>query len=89
MSGFGSGDNGEITFLDLLAIMSFCIGLQNLDLNIAQEDLDNQTQELDARLRKVVDDIHKHLKMQDIKIDRILEVLENDKNQRSGGSDQR
>lgn len=75
MSGFGSGDNGEITFLDLLAIMSFCIGLQNLDLNIAQEDLDNQTQELDARLRKVVDDIHKHLQKQDAKIDYIISTL--------------
>ena len=61
MSCFGSGENGELTFLDILAIMSFCIGLQNLDLNVAQEDLDKQTQELDARLRKVVDDIHKHL----------------------------
>lgn len=75
MSGFGSGDNGEITFLDLLTIMSFCIGLQNLDLNIAQEDLDNQTQELDARLRKVVDDIHKHLQEQDVKIDYIISTL--------------
>ena len=84
MSGFGSGDNGEITFLDILAIMSFCIGLQNLDLNIAQEDLDNQTQELDARLRKVVDDIHKHLQEQDIKIDRLLEVISHEENQRSG-----
>ena len=84
MSGFGSGDNGEITFLDLLAIMSFCIGLQNLDLNIAQEDLDKQTQELDARLRKVVDDIHKHLQEQDIKIYRILKEISHEENQRSG-----
>ena len=84
MSGFGSGDNGEITFLDILAIMSFCIGLQNLDLNIAQEDLDNQTQELDARLRKVVDDIHKHLQEQDIKIDRILKEISHEENQGSG-----
>lgn len=72
----GSGDNGEITFLDAIAIISFCVGLQNLDLNIAQEDLDNQTQELDARLHAVVDDIHGHLQAQDAKIDRILEVLD-------------
>lgn len=72
----GSGDNGEITFLDAIAIISFCVGLQNLDLNIAQEDLDNQTQELDARLHAVVDDIQRHLQAQDAKIDRILEVLD-------------
>lgn len=84
MSCFGSGENGELTFLDILAIMSFCIGLQNLDLNVAQEDLDKQTQELDARLRKVVDDIHKHLQEQDIKIDRILKEISHEENQRSG-----
>ena len=78
-----SGD--EITLLDLMAIISFCVGLQNLDLNLAQEDLDNQTQELDARLKRVVDDIHKHLKEQDAKINKILEVLENDKDKESGG----
>jgi hypothetical protein len=71
----GSGDCGELTFLDSLAIIGFCVGLQNLDLNLAQEDLDNQTQELDARLKTVVDDIHRHLKAQDAKIDMILEAL--------------
>lgn len=77
MSGFGSGNNGEWTFLDILTVMSFCIGLQNLDLNIAQEDLDNQTQELDRKLRIVVDDIHRHLKDQDKKIDEILRRMDN------------
>ena len=43
MSGLGSGDNGEFTFLDIISIISFCVGLQNLDLNLQQEDLDNQT----------------------------------------------
>ena len=78
MSGLGSGAGGEWTFLDIIGLMGFCIGLQNLDLNISQENLDNQTQELDARLRGVVDDIHQHLTNQDIKIDRILEELTND-----------
>ena len=75
MNGLGSGSNGEFTFLDIISIISFCVGLQNLDINLAQEDLDNQTQELDRRLRTVVDDIHEHLQMQDEKIDMILEVL--------------
>lgn len=72
----GSGNNGELTFIDLLSILSFWVGLENLDLNIAQEDLDNQTQELDRRLRNVVDAIHTHLEEQDIKIDTILQKLE-------------
>ena len=82
MSGIGSRD-GELTFIDLLSIISFCVGLQNLDLNLAQEDLDRQTQELDSRLRTVVDDIHGHLSVQDTKLNLILnklEVMEHDKN---------
>ena len=83
MSGIGSGDNGELTFLDIISIISFCVGLQNLDLNLAQEDLDAQTQELDERLRNVVDDIHNHLSVQDTKLNMILsrlEVISNDQN---------
>ena len=76
MSGIGSGTNGEWTFLDIIGLMSFCIGLQNLDLNITQDNLDSQTQELDAKLRAVVDDIHEHLKAQDKKIDNINKLLE-------------
>jgi hypothetical protein len=81
MRGLGSGADGEWTFLDILNIISFCVGLQNLDLNISQENLDNQTQELDAKLREVVDNIHQHLTLQDQKINKILEVIGNDKNQ--------
>ena len=62
-------------FLDIITLISFCIGLQNLDLNIAQEDLDNQTQKLDEALRKNVDDIHEHLAVQDSKLNLILESL--------------
>lgn len=36
--GLGSGENGELTFLDTLAIASFLISMQNLDLNLTQED---------------------------------------------------
>ena len=88
MSGIGSGNNGELTFLDIISIISFCVGLQNLELNITEQDITNQTQELDERLRNVVDDIHRHLKQQDEKIDTILEVINNDQNKRFGGSDQ-
>ena len=75
---FGSGQNGEWTFLDIVSLISFCVGLQNLELNITASDIDNQTQELDRRLRSVVDNIHQHLQEQDRKIDQILEVLSND-----------
>lgn len=69
----------NLSFIDALSIVSFCVGLQNLELNLQQEDLDNQTQELDKRLHIAVDDIQKHLQAQDAKIDKILEALD-DKN---------
>ena len=68
-------DKKELTFIDILSIMSFCIALQNLDLNIAQEDLDNQTQALDEVLHANVDDIHRHLAVQDEKLNIILKIL--------------
>lgn len=61
--------------LDSIAVISFLVGLQNLELNITEQDITNQTQDLDKRLRLVVDDIHKHLQEQDRKIDLILERL--------------
>ena len=73
----------NLTFLDLINIISFVVGLMNLDLNKSQNDLDNQTQELDEKLRQNVDDIHKHLEKQDKKIDYIIGVLNDDKDKRT------
>ena len=72
--------------MDLINIISFIVGLQNLDLNISQNDLDNQTEQLDKKLRSNVDEIHRHLEMQDKKIDLIIrELTGNDENKESGG----
>ena len=78
MNGLGSGVNGEFTFLDIISIISFCVGLQNLDINLAQEDLDNQTQELDRRLKAVVDDIHEHLQKQDKLLEELINGIKRD-----------
>lgn len=79
MNRIGSGDNGEWTFIDLLSIVSFIVGLQNLDLNLTQENLDNQTVELkaqvDKEVQKALEDIHKHLEMQDEKLNTLLNLF--------------
>lgn len=67
MTNQGSGNNGEWTFLDILSLINFIVGLQNLDMNIDQSDLEG-----------VVREIHAHLELQDKKIDEILRRLEND-----------
>ena len=75
----GSGERGEFTFLDCISIISFLVGLENLDLNITQDDMDKQTADLDARVNEKIQDaiaeIHAHLELQDYKIDRIMEAL--------------
>ena len=76
MKGLGSGENGEFTFLDILSIMSFYLGVQNLDLNISQENIDNQTQVLDERLHNQVEEIHRHLTTQDEKLNIILRFIQ-------------
>jgi len=75
VSKLGSGDDGEFTFLDIVSIVSFLVGLQNLDMNITQEDMQTTENRLDEALRTKIDEIHKHLEEQDKKIDNILGIL--------------
>lgn len=72
----GSGENGKFTFLDMIAIISFLVGLENLDMNITQEDMDEESKRLTANLNQAVSDIHDHLAIQDMKLNIILEKLE-------------
>lgn len=78
----GTGEGGELTFLDLVALMSFFIGVLNLDANITQTDMQDQTKDLDARFsaatKAALAEIHEHLQEQDQKIDQILEALNED-----------
>lgn len=87
----GSGTNGELTALDILNVLSFIIGLKNLDLNIDQNDMDNQTREIDKRASELVNnaiaEIHQHLEKQDQKINKILEVLHVENHQKTVEND--
>ena len=74
----GNGDNGQLNFMDMVALLSFFIGVQNLDLNVTQEDAQNLQKELTDKASIILNEIHAHLEQQDDKIDRILEVLNND-----------
>ena len=69
----------RLSFLDIISVMSFVISLQNLDLNVSQNDFQEATAKLDAKVDERVDfalkEIHSHLQNQDKKIDKILEGL--------------
>ena len=76
----GSGNNGEWTFLDIITIISFCVGLQNLDMNITQEDMQESDHKSAQRADRILSEIHSHLELQDEKLELIskrLEVIEN------------
>ena len=72
----GSGPNGEYTFLDILGIINFAIGLQNLDMNVDQNDMQDLQHAFNQTLNKTVNEIHQHLEIQDDKLDCILKRLE-------------
>lgn len=76
MKGLGSGDSGEFTFIDFLALASFWISLQNLELNLTQKDKQDLENRLAEKSQDILDEIHGHLTLQDKKIDMILERLE-------------
>lgn len=76
MSGLGSGDSGEFTFLDCLALLSFFIGVANYGENLSQADKQDMLEELSRKSDYLLQDIHAHLSAQDVKINTILKILE-------------
>ena len=77
-------ENGQLNFIDLLSVLSFIIGLLNLDMNITQNDIAEQTADIDKRvnerLHEVLDEIHTHLQEQDSRLSDIQKLLEETKN---------
>ena len=76
MSGLGSGQNGQFTFLDTISLISFLIGVMNLNENLTQSDKQDLVQELNKKAEQLLTEIHTHLENQDKKLDKILELLE-------------
>ena len=72
-------DNRQLSFLDLLNVLSFLIGLENLEENITQGDKQDLQHDLTVTAEKLLTEIHAHLEAQDKKIDKILNRLEGKK----------
>ena len=77
MKGLGSGDNGEFTFLDTITLVSFIIGLMNLDENMTQGDKQDLQEDLSQKADLLLSEIHGHLEQQDAILKR-LEAKLND-----------
>lgn len=70
----GSGANGEFTFIDIISLISFYVGLENYASNISQEDVQQVAE-------NILNEIHDHLQTQDEKLNLIIEVLKHESNQ--------
>ena len=64
MNGLGSGENGQFTFLDMISLISFFIGIMNLNENVTQGDKQELMEELDTKTRFLLTEIHKHLEIE-------------------------
>jgi hypothetical protein len=69
-------NGNELGVLDLLNVLSFFIGLVNLDENLTQGDKQDLMQEFDNKTQVLLNELHKHLESQDIKLDNIIKRLE-------------
>lgn len=68
--------NKQLTFLDILNIASFLIGIENLEMNLDQNDKQDLQKNLSEATDKLLAEVHAHLEAQDKKIDEILKRLE-------------
>ena len=71
-----SNESRQLSFLDLLNILSFLIGLDNLESNLTQTDKADLQKSLSENAERLLIEIHAHLEAQDEKIDKILKRLE-------------
>ena len=72
----GSGVNGELTMLDILAIISFLISVLNLDENLSQSDKSDLLNNLQEETSVIINEINSHLIEQDEKLNTIIKLLE-------------
>lgn len=77
--GLGSGESGQLTFLDTINLISFMIGVMNLNENLTQGDKQDLLKTFSQKADNLLNEIHSHLKDQDRKIDQILEELSHDR----------
>ena len=69
-------ERNQLDLMDILNVLSFYIGLLNLQENLTQSDKQDLIRQFDTQTATILKEIHKHLEVQDNKIDDILKRLE-------------
>lgn len=72
-----NNNDNQLGLLDIISIMSFVISLMNLDENLGQSDKQELMEELNNKTNKLLSELHKHLEVQDDKLDKIMEAIKN------------
>jgi hypothetical protein len=69
-------ENQKQNLLDSVSMVSFIIGLLNLNENLTQGDKQELMETFDKKTQQLLDEIHGHLEIQDEKLDSIIKRLE-------------
>ena len=67
-------------FLDIMSIISFAIGIANLNENLSQSDKDEMMHALDEKTNKMLERIENDLEEQNVMLRKILEKMEDNNN---------
>ena len=71
-----NSENRQLTIVDAISVLSFLVGIENLNANLTQNDKQDLQRDLTASTDRLLNEIHAHLEAQDKKIDTILSRLE-------------
>ena len=71
----GNNNNGGLGPLDALNVMSFIIGMMNLEQNMTQNDKQELESQSNTKVDQLLKEIHAHLQEQDNKIDIIMKKM--------------
>ena len=71
----GNNNNGGLGPLDALNVMSFIIGVMNLEQNMTQNDKQELESQFNTKVDQLLKEIHAHLQEQDNKIDIIMKKM--------------
>ena len=69
-------DSNSLDFLDFVSLLSFWIGIENLESNMTQSDKQDLQNDLSEKSDLLLNEIHGHLEKQDQLLTQILKVLE-------------
>ena len=72
---WNGNNNGGLGPLDALNVMSFIIGVMNLEQNMTQNDKQELESQFNTKVDQLLKEIHAHLQEQDNKIDIIMKKM--------------